>query len=293
MVQSFAVPEMLLICVIMLMFIRLFVWEMIKMDLYTWKDHYAVSFEMMDNSNGFEQFRISNQTGVGSVTACTVFSGIQVLFNNLKMLQCSNRVKQNKKIIEMSFCLEGRYENSWNDRYSFILSAGDFSVGFAVRKEGGGRFPLRSYKGILLILDAEAFSEFHSNILRELEINLDGIVSLASRQPHYFKLRSNEELNVILNSIVSGFAGRNIPLLRIKVLELLLFLSSPDTTDLKELPAYLNKKNVALAKAVYAALTQDLSRHLTLEQLAAEFDSGITSLKSHSRVFTASPFTSI
>ena len=179
----------------------------------------------------------------------------------------------------MSFCLEGRYENSWNDRYSFILSAGDFSVGFAGRKEGGGRFPLRSYKGILLILDAEAFSEFHSNILRELEINLDGIVSLASRQPHYFKLRSNEELNVILNSIVSGFAGRNIPLLRIKVLELLLFLSSPDTTDLKELPAYLNKKNVALAKAVYAALTQDLSRHLTLEQLAAEFDSGITSLK--------------
>lgn len=63
------------------------------------------------------------------------------------------------------------------------------------------------------------------------------------------------------------------------MLELLLFLSSPDTTDLKELPAYLNKKNVALAKAVYAALTQDLSRHLTLEQLAAEFDSGITSLK--------------
>lgn len=82
------------------------------MDLYKWKDHYAVSFEMMDNSNGFEQFRISNQTGVGSVTACTVFSGIQVLFNDLKMLQCSTRVKQNKKIIEMSFCLEGRYENS-------------------------------------------------------------------------------------------------------------------------------------------------------------------------------------
>ena len=62
------------------------------MDHYNWKNHYAVKLMELENAGGFTHYRIEEETGAGEVIACTVFPGIQAVYNDLNLLHCGKRV---------------------------------------------------------------------------------------------------------------------------------------------------------------------------------------------------------
>lgn len=67
--------------------------------------------------------------------------------------------------------------------------------------------------------------------------------------------------------------------MKIKMLELLLFLSDLDTVG-EILPIdYYSQNQVKRVKDVEAYITSDLSRHYTIDQLSKKFDISATSLK--------------
>ena len=249
------------------------------MESFDWKQKFDVSYTYIDSSDGFDRFHIENETGDGTITACAVFPGLQAILLDFHLDRCDTPLTLNKDVMDMGYCIDGRFECNVNKQYCYFASAGDFSLGFFGKQESRGRFPTRRYRGINFFLDVKEFSQHHANALRELDIRMERIHALADMNTRCFVLHHSPELTAIETAIADGFRKKSRSHLRIKIMELLLFLSNLDDTKARETPVYLNKRHAALAEAVHERLTADGFGHITIEQLAAEFGVSITALK--------------
>ena len=249
------------------------------MKPFDWKRKFDAPFTVIDSHDGFDRYHIVNETGDGTITACTVFSGIQAVKLDFRLHRCDNLLRMDKNVIEIAYCLDGRFESTVNKRLFHFVSAGDLSLACSGKKESHGAFPTGQYQGINYFLEPEPFVRNHAALLHDLEISLERIQTLASFTPRCFVLHHNHALDAIQKAIADGFSTQSVPWLKIKTMELLLFLSSLRDEEANDSPAYLNKNNVALAKAAHKLLTANPARHTTIEQLAAGLGAGTTSLK--------------
>lgn len=249
------------------------------MDPLYWQGKFDAAFALVDDSGGFDRYRLENETGDGTITACALFPGLQALFLDLRMRRCDNSLELDKNVVEIGYCLDGRFECNVSERHCHFASAGDFSIGYAGKKESHGAFPTGRYQGIDIFLDERAFDAHHAEALRELDVRMERIHALFALDSQCFVWRRSPELAAIATAIANGFKTKNIPLLRVKVMELLVFLSGLDDSELKEAPVYLNKSHVDLAKSAHERLTADGSGHITISRLAAELGVGATTLK--------------
>ena len=247
---------------------------------YNWMGHYAANMKQSDSTYPFRRYDVENKTGAGQVISCTVFPGVQTVYNDLYMYHCGKAVPKNDGIIEISYCMDGRYEFEVSKQYFFYVSHGYLSIGTVGRKESGGSFPTKRYSGLTVFLDVAVFKEQYCFVLQELGINLEGILGAAMQQPRRCNLYGCPEIDVTFQMAIKEQKNGDASLLKLKMLELLLFLGKVDFDSLKDMPAYLNHAQVDLAKDVQRMLVSDLSVHLTLGQLSEKLHASQTIIKS-------------
>lgn len=250
------------------------------MNHYNWKNHYAVRLTELENAGEFFHYRIEEGTEKGKVTSCTVFPGIQAVYNDLNLFYCGKRVPRTEEIVEINYCLEGLYECEVNRRYCFYATPGDLSVGNAGRREAAGSFPTGRFLGLTLFIDLTATREQNASLLREMKVDLDVISRMALQGPQRFYLRGREEINAVCQQMISAVTAHCLPLLKLRTLELLMLLSDPELLSDNYIPPYLSRKNVLLAKNVRQRVTENLSSHLTIRQLSEELHASPTAIKS-------------
>ena len=249
------------------------------MESFDWKQKYDVSYTYIDSTDGFDRYHIENETGGGTITACAVLPGLQAVLLDLRLYRCDVPLTLNKDVIDMSYCIDGRFECMVNRQYCYLASAGDFSLGFFGKPESRGRFPTGRYLAINIFLDVKLFSQHHTKALQDLDIHMERIQALADTRSRCFVLRRSPELTAIETAIADDFRGKKRSQLKIRMMELLLFLSNLDHTTGRKSPTYLNTRRAALAEAVHERLTADGCGHVTIERLAAEFGASVTALK--------------
>ena len=217
------------------------------MNHYNWKNHYSVRLTECGNAGGFFYYRIK-EAGEGKVISGTVFPGIQAVYNDLNLFQCGKSVPKTEQIVEINYCVEGRYECEVNRQYCFYAIPGDLSVGNAGRREAAGRFPNGRFSGLTLFIDLTAAREQNAVLFGEMEIDLDVISRMALQEPRRFYLRSRSEIDAVCYQMVSAVKNHSLPLLKLRTLELLMRLSDSELLCDNEMPPYLSRKNVQLAK---------------------------------------------
>ena len=249
------------------------------MDIYNWKNHYAVQLIELENTGAFSHYRIEEETGKGEVISCIVFPGVQAVYNNLNLLRCSKSVPKAEEIVEINYCLEGRYECEVHSQYCFYTVPGDLSVGNAGRREAAGSFPTGRFSGLTLFIDLTAAREQNTFLLHDMEVDFDVISRMALQEPRRFYLRGRKEIDAVCQQMISAVKEHCLPLLKLRTLELLMLLSDPELLCVNDIPAYLNRKNVVLAKKVCRRIKEDLSCHLTIRQLSEELNASPTAIK--------------
>lgn len=224
-------------------------------------------------------YKLSNETGTGRITAYQVFTGIELYYNDMHMAYCNQNQATAKNMIEINHCCIGRYECNFGENGCCYMAAGDLSIGSVMKKKSFSAFPLSHYHGITIIVDLDELLPEVRQIMKLLNIDLNYIQKYICEDNRLCIMRANPSIEHIFSELYHVREQRKPGYMKIKMLELLLFLS--DLDEVKEVTQtdYYNQKQVKLIKEVAAFITKDLTKHYTIEQLSERFGISTTTLK--------------
>ncbi len=232
------------------------------------------------DSAAAQSFSIANESGTGRVTVCPLFAGAELCYNDMHLAYCSQEQPSAQNIIEINHCRVGRYECSFGENSCCYLAAGDFAVSAGARKKSASCFPLRHYHGITILVDFDALTPEMRQAMAWFGIDVERLRQYICTANRCCILRQEPTISHIFSELYAAYPPQESGYLRLKVLELLRFLSLlEDQPDLHQAD-YFNRRQVDCAKQVAARMTQDLTAHYTIEALAEGAGLSPTALKS-------------
>lgn len=232
-----------------------------------------------DNGGDCRIYELNNETGVGMVTVYNVFSGVKAAFNDIHMGYCNKEQQGIKNMIEINHCMEGRYECSAGEKHCFYMSHGDVAVKAANLNLENSCFPTSHYHGISIFIETDKLSDELLSIIKMLSIDLDRIKALTANKNNLFFLRKNEAASHIFSELYTVKENRRAGYLKLKILELFLFLTDIDIPQEKIEEDFLDMKSVLTVKSVHKFIVSDIKKHYTIDELSERFEISPTALK--------------
>lgn len=228
--------------------------------------------------------RIAGDEGSIDLTLYDVFPGICLIYNDVHISHCSIAIDHPVgNIIEIEHCREGRIECRDGDNY-FYLAQGDISIR---KKYGTGRdleFPLSHYHGLAILIDLEKVPKCLGCLLEGVDIEPAKLMEkFRLEDHHHIALRQLPNIEHIFSELYTVPESVRKGYQKVKVLEILLFLSSMEPERDEQRQQRFSRKQVKLAKDVAAFLAEHQNDQITIEELAKHFDTSPTQLKSSFR----------
>jgi AraC-like DNA-binding protein len=223
-------------------------------------------------------FSVKDKTGEGAMTVYDVFSGVVVLYNDFHMEQCLSGFRPGRDMFCVDHCREGRIEWEIDGSGYLYAESGDVRIDnreHHIREFG---FPLSHYHGITVgfMLDE---AEQLSNVLEGVTFDIPAMKRKFRLTDRPFIMRASASIEHIFSELYSLPKQVRIPYLKIKVLELLLFLDMLEKPEDDPERPYFYKTHVDKVKAIHSFLTENLDQRYTLEELSERFDFPLTAMK--------------
>ncbi len=207
-----------------------------------------------------------------------VFPGIALVYEDIHGSGCTFRRRISEHVFEIHHCRQGRIEGTAQEEF-FYMGPGDLSICKPKNGSTALHYPLHHYHGITVLIDVEKAPHCLSCFLADVNVQPRCLMHKFCDRTGVFIARSMpsiahvfEELYCVPESIRTGY-------LKVKVLELMLFLSSidPQTDEFSNRCFSHNQK--ILAENVSAYLVEHMDQRVTLEHLSEVFHVSGTQIK--------------
>lgn len=224
--------------------------------------------------------RYEDELGDCIVAYHDVFPGIRFIYKEFHRQNCILRLQApTRNVLVVEHCREGRVECPADETY-FYLEAGDV----AIRRTDGAicdiSFPADHYHGVDIMIDIERTPHSLNCILEDVDITPAMLMEKFHMEDNSFRfLRQNHHMEHIFSELYSVPDSVKKGYLKIKVLEVLLFLSGLELEETAPVTRQLSPGQVRLAREVYQYLTEHMTKHITTDQLARNFNTSATRLK--------------
>lgn len=224
--------------------------------------------------------------GEAVVTAYPVFPGIEIAYCDIHAHECRLEHTPGISLMRISHCREGRLEQQMGNEYYF-LAPGDLAVSRSDASDEAARFPTGHYHGITVTIDPAQAPECLSCLLSDVNVRPAALMEKFCANGGYFAARSSASVEHIFSELYSVPEEIRKGYFKVKVLELLLFLSALPTE--RRRPAYSGTQ-VRLASAVSEYLLFATEERPTTAELSAKFHASATQiLQSFQGVYGMSP----
>lgn len=209
-------------------------------------------------------------------------------FRDLCRTLCGNLVIAERNVIihavaearvHKAVRLIGRFECSFGENSCCYMAEGDLSISSMMKKKSNSCFPLNHYHGISIVINLDELLPEIRQIMELLNIDLHYIQKYICEGNRCCIMRANPSIEHIFSELYHVREKRKPGYMKVKMLELLLFLSDLNTAEEVLQTDYFNQNQVALIKAVASYITEDLTAHHTIEQLSQKFEISTTALK--------------
>lgn len=225
-------------------------------------------------TGGFE-----NAAGSGEIHYYRLFDGVGIMLLRLEM-ETYTEIRTQIGMIEINFCINGRFETSFSMRDSVLLKPGDMAVSCYDGRHGTrseSRFPLGCYEGLCLEVDPAAAQNW-------LEKNAPGFsVDFAVLKQNLLGNRwfmfgtAGPRCEHVFRELYENAPYMDLRFLRLKVVELLMLLSripQEEGTDL-----YCSTEQTELAHHLRDHLLTNREGYVSLAQLAEEHGISVSHLQ--------------
>lgn len=242
------------------------------------KNIYGNDIELVSRNDDCTVYKISNETGNIVMTSYQVFEGIHIIYNDVHMLKCSTNRENCDNIIEINHCREGRIECQFGDEFCY-LSEGDMAIAIKDAIEQDSYFPISHYHGISIMIDIKCAPKCLSCILDDVNVYPADMINKFCNGRKCFIMRSKPFLEHIFSELYSVPENIKKGYFKVKILELLLFLSSMDIEAKVSDKFFYSKAQVSLAKNICRYLTEHMESHITIKELSDIFYVSQTQIK--------------
>ncbi|MCI6042387.1 AraC family transcriptional regulator [bacterium] len=219
-------------------------------------------------------YRINDGSGELTITEYGIFSGIRLYDQTAYDRKYVYPPVCSKGLLEITHCREGRLEYEAEDSV-FYLTAGDMSISKSSGEGTAIYCPTQYYHGISVVIDPVAAPNCLSCLLEDVKVRPAALMEKFCEKERYFLMRSNVRLEHVFSEFysVAEDIQKEICLgyFKVKILELLLFLSSitPELSQIRQRSC--SKAQTVLAKQVCEFINMHMDTRLTISQLAEEF----------------------
>lgn len=181
--------------------------------------------------------------------------------------------------VKINWCASGRLEVAMADGRTLFMAPGDISVETSTAWDFS--FPCGFYEGIEIFLYRSSLTD-PPPFFASCGIDLHEVVShLSTRSLPNWTRRADGPTCVLFRSLLPGDGANGAAKLRLGIARLLLALADAGAPERASESPIFTKRQVEIAKAGERMLAGDLSRRLSIEEVARELDVKPTAFKSY------------
>lgn len=215
-------------------------------------------------------YRVQTAQGQVAITEYHVFPGIWLAYKDAHTMAFENLTGSPNDLLEITHCREGRLEYEGKKRF-FYIGQGDMAIHSSGKARALLRCPTGHYHGISVIIDPALAPQCASCLLRDVEVDLPALFRKFGSPEGYFVMRSTPRLAHLFSELYAVPEHLRKGYLKVKVLELLLFLSCLDPGQLQTGRCACSKGQAQLLQEVFAFIRDHRNERLTAEDLAVRF----------------------
>lgn len=243
-----------------------------KMGLYD-------TIKVLAETEDYTLFKAESSEGEGTMKSYQVFPGIELIYNDFNMGNCFHGKKPVSDIMEINHCRQGRFECDIQNGASIYIQEGDLSVSMLSNKGQHSCFSLNRYSGVSVMIDFSIADKSISNILSDTSIDLYALRGKLCPENECFIMRATDSIEHIFSELYTVPDAVKMGYFKLKVLELLLFLSVVDASQRLNERQYFNKNQIDIVKSIHRHMTKNIDRHYTLVELSERFEIPLTAMK--------------
>jgi AraC-like DNA-binding protein len=225
--------------------------------------------------------RIQDDTGDGIMTIYTPFKGVYLSLCDMHMPKCESQLELGKgmEALCIDHCREGRIESEIRQGVFSILQEKQVKIDDRKYHKGRVVFPLKHFHGMSVMFDIQMAQNSIKNEFSGFEIDLIKLRQKFCSQDKPCILKENGYIENLMKSLY--FPPNNVrsQYYQIKVIELLLYLDSLDADMEISENGFIYGDALEKVKMIYKQITENLSVHYTIQELAEEYSISGTVLK--------------
>ncbi len=224
-------------------------------------------------------YRAENETGEGVMTCHSVFDGVEVIYNDFHMERWAHNKRPVENVLEINHCREGRFECEFPNGRCAFLEEGDLAVNLITNLPRASSFPLQHYHGISVVIDLDRAAAGAGMLLRDLSVDPCAISERLCAKNNCFIMRETKSIRHIFSELYTVPEDIRLGYMKLKVLELLLFLSAVSPDVRHDAALYHRRAHVDKVKAIRNDLIAHPQDNLSIDQLAEKYQIQPTTLK--------------
>lgn len=235
--------------------------------------------QTVEHCESFSIYRSQDSTGDCEVTVYPVFSGIELVYYDVHMQSCDINLAKGREMLIITHCQEGRIEFEYKNGEYLYLASGDLSIQKNTENIRHRYCPLSHYHGVSVAIDMNRVPRCFSCILDDVFVSPEELEMKFCYEKPYSIMRENISIEHIFSELYSVPENIRKGYHKVKVLELLLFLSGLEYKGESEERRYFSRSQVTAAKEAKKYLLAHLDEHVTITELADMLGISSTSLK--------------
>lgn len=170
------------------------------------------------------------------------------------------------------------------------ISPGDLLIVKPAHLSSSLNFPLQHYHGITIRIHTDKTPKCLSCFLQDVAVQPKAIEEKFCGQKNYYIARSNSSIEHIFSELYAVSDEIRQGYSKIKILELMLFLSAYEIRDEDLDNRSVSPFQVRLAKDVAKYLAENMYEKITLDQAANKFHASATAIKTSFKSVFGVPF---
>lgn len=244
------------------------------------QDFYGDNVTITTRDNDCSIYRIRDASGDAILTRFEVYPGIALVYNDVHTdyISIGDTIEYGN-VLEINHCREGRIEFESSKGEFLYVKKGDMAINMKAGVKEYSYFPQSHYHGVTIEMDFDEIEANPNIMLKELQLTPKELKDKFCNQNQCFVLHEKPEFEHLFAELYLVPEQIKKNYYKIKVMEIILFLSAIDPMNEKIENRYFNKDLVAKVKEIHEYMINHLDEKLTIDYLAVKFEVSATNLK--------------